>query len=196
MSLDLDKHRQYLEQKCSCLEQGQLVHAHRISLYEELEKLGIGIKELKLLRYTVAEIATANNISEDKAIQQFFSDIREQYDYKLGFEAKIQNSKLQIEKDEHLRLQAVILTAVLNDLILSQFDQIQSVSGFVEFGSLGKAAKGQKVPKNQLKNAVIKALDILIGSDPTDRSVGTLNMTKSILQNDIRVWCHCLSTTE
>ena len=48
------------------------------------------------------------------------------------------------------------------------------------------AAKGQKVPKNQLKNAVIKALDILIGSDPTDRSVGTLNMTKSILQNDIR----------
>jgi len=177
----LDKHRQYLEQQCSCLEQGQLVHAHRISFYEELEKLGIGIKELKLLRYTVAEITTANNISEDKAIQQFFSDIREQYDYKLGFEAKIQNSKLQIEKDEHLWLRAVILTAVSNDLILSQFDQIQSVSGFVEFGSLGKAAKSQKVPKNQLKNAVIKALDILIGSDPTDRSVGTLNMTKSIL---------------
>jgi len=44
------------ETKVQLLEQGQLVHAHRISLYEELEKLGMGIKELKLLRYTVAEI--------------------------------------------------------------------------------------------------------------------------------------------
>jgi len=42
----LNKHRQYLKQKCSCSEQGQLVHAHRISLYEELKKLGMGIKEL------------------------------------------------------------------------------------------------------------------------------------------------------
>ena len=75
---------------------------------------------------------------------------------------------------------------MLNDLILTQLDQIQSVSGFVEFGPLGKAARGQKVPKNALKNAVIKAMDILVSSDPTDRSVPTLNMTKSILQNDVR----------
>jgi hypothetical protein len=46
-------------------------------------------------------------------------------------------------------------------LILSQFDQIQSVSGFVEFGPLVKAAKGEKVPKNQLKNAIVKAIDAL-----------------------------------
>jgi hypothetical protein len=39
----LNKHRQYLKQKCSCSEQGQ---PHRISLYEELKKLGMGIKEL------------------------------------------------------------------------------------------------------------------------------------------------------
>jgi hypothetical protein len=66
-----------------------------------------------------------------------------------------------------------------------QFDQIQSVSGFVEFGPLVKAS-GQNVPRNQLKNAVIKTIDILISSDPTDRSTGTLNITKLILQNVIQ----------
>jgi len=182
----LNKERQFLEQKCSILEQGELVHAHRISIYEELEKMGMGIKELKLLRHTVAEIATANKISEDKAVQRFFSDLEQQYDYMLGFESKIQNLKSEIEKNEHMRLQFANFTAMLNYLIMWQFDQIQSVSGFVEFGPLGKAAKGEKVPKNQLKNAIIKAIDIFIDSDPTDRSTGTLQITKRVLQNDIQ----------
>jgi hypothetical protein len=90
-----------------------------------------------------------------------------------------------------MRLQAANLTAILNDLILSQFDQIQSVSGLVEFGPLCKAAKGQKVPKDQLKNAVIKAIDILVSSDSTDGSTGALNITKLILQNDIGGWYLC-----
>ena len=67
-----------------------------------------------------------------------------------------------------------------------QFDQIQSVSGFVEFSPLVKAARGQNVPKNQLKYAVVKAIEILIKSDPTDRSISTLKATQIILQNDIR----------
>lgn len=67
-----------------------------------------------------------------------------------------------------------------------QFDQIQQVSGFVEFGPLFKAAKGQQVPINQLKNAVIKAIDILIRASPTDRSTAVLKTTKSLLQKDIQ----------
>jgi hypothetical protein len=182
----LDMERQYLEQKCSYYEEAELVHAHRISIYEELEKIGMGIKELKLLWHTVAEIAAANNISEDKATEKFFSDVQKQYDSKLSFESELQNKKSEIEKNEHTRLQATTLTAILNDLIISQLDQIQSMSGFVEFGPLVNAAKGRKVSKNQLKNAVIKAIDILINSDPTDRSTATLKSTKLILQNDIR----------
>jgi hypothetical protein len=182
----LHNERQYLEQKCSAYKEAELVHAHRISLYEELEKIGMGIKELKLLRHTVAEISTANKIPQDRAVQRFFSDVEQQYDYMLGFESKIQNLKSEIEKNEHMQLQLANYTAMLNYLILSQFDQIQSVSGFVEFGPLVKAAKGEKVPKNQLKNGIVKAIDILIGSDPTDRSTDTLQITKRILQNDIQ----------
>jgi hypothetical protein len=173
----LDKEMKYLEQKHSCYKEAEHVHAHRISIYEELEKIGMGIKELKLLQHTVAEITAANNISEDKASQKFFSDVQNQYDSKLGFESELQNKKSEIEKIEHMRLQAVTLTAMLNDLIISQLDQIQSVSGFVEFGPLVKAAKGQKVLKNQLKNAVIKAIDILIRGDPIDTGITLLTGT-------------------
>ena len=49
-----------------------------------------------------------------------------------------------------------------------------------------KAAKGQKVPKNQLKNSVIKAIDILISSDSTNRSTILLKSTKSELLNEIQ----------
>ena len=146
---------------CSYLEEKEIAHAHRLSIYNELENTGMDIKKLKLLRHTVAEIATANNISQkqtevnvqDKAVQKFFSDVEQQYDYMLGFESKIQNLKLGIEKNEHLRLQLANSTAMLNYLILWQLDEIQSASSFVEFGPLGKAARGQKVPKNALKNA-------------------------------------------
>jgi hypothetical protein len=175
-----------LKQRCSSLEEEELIRTHRISLYHELEKIGMGIKELKLLRYTVAEIANANNIPQDRAIHKFFTDVQQQYDYKLGFEAKIQNLKSQIQIIEEMELRLATFTIILNSIILMQFDQIQGVSGFVEFGPLVKAAKGQNVPKNQLKNAVIKAIQILISSDPTDRSISTLKATQILLQNDIR----------
>jgi hypothetical protein len=131
------------------------------------------------MRHTVEEIATANNISKDS------SDVEQQYDDKLGFEAKLQNSKSEIEKNELIKLQLTILTAWFNSIILSQLEQIQQVSSFVEFGPLVKAAKGQQVPINQLKSAVIKALDILISSDPT-LSIDMVKTTRQFLENDIR----------
>ena len=72
-----------LKQRCSSLEQEELIHTHSISVYHELQKMGMGIKELKLLWYTVAEIANANNIPQDRASHKFFSDVQQQYDYKL-----------------------------------------------------------------------------------------------------------------
>jgi hypothetical protein len=180
----LNKKRDHLEQRCSDLSEEELIHTHRISLYDKLEDMGMGIKELKLLHNTVVEIATANNIPEDRASQRFFSDVQQQYDYKLGFEAKLQNLKSEIQINEQTQLRLVTLTMIFNSIILMQFDQIQSVSGFVEFGPLVKAARGQNVPKNELKNAVIKAIDILINSDPSDRSTDRLKATKVLLQMD------------
>ena len=182
----LEKKSQVLQLECNNLEKEELVHSYRISIYQDLESMGMGIKELKLLWNTIKEIAAVNNISADEASVKFFSDVRQHYDDKLGFEGKIQNLKSEIQKNEVVQCQLSAITATLNSIILNQYDQIQAVSRFVEFGPLAKAAKGETVPINQLKNAVIKAIDILIRTDPTDRSNNTLNVARLLLQEDIQ----------
>jgi hypothetical protein len=86
-----------------------------------------------------------------------------------------------------IQIQLSTATVMLNSIILAQFDQIQNVSGFIEFGPLVKTAKGEIVPINQLKNALIKAIDILISKiDSTDRSTGALKATRLLLQSDVQ----------
>jgi hypothetical protein len=46
------------------------------TLYEDVKKMGMAIKELKIMRHSVAEIAAANDISEHKATEKFFSDVQ------------------------------------------------------------------------------------------------------------------------
>jgi cell division protein FtsB len=84
-----------LNQECSTLEQLVNSYNQKLSLYDELQAMGFGLKELKLLRNTINEIADANNIPADQAQQKFYKDIEEQYDDKLGFE--LQLNKLQSE---------------------------------------------------------------------------------------------------
>jgi hypothetical protein len=183
----LEKKSQGLELTCSYLEKEELVHSIRISIFKDLELMGMGIRELKYLWNTIREIATANNISEDRACEKFFSDVRQQYDDKLGFEVRLQTLKSEIQKNEQIQIQLSTATVMLNSIILAQFDQIQNVSGFIEFGPLVKAAKGEIVPINQLKNALIKAIDILISKiDSTDRSTGALKATRLLLQSDVQ----------
>lgn len=86
---DLENKYVKLNEECTSLEQMVNSHRQRISVYDELEQMGFGLKELKLLWHTITEIAEANNISSDGAVQKFFKDIEEQYDNKLGFESKL-----------------------------------------------------------------------------------------------------------
>jgi cell division septum initiation protein DivIVA len=78
-----------LNRVCTFL--GQILNFNRqkLSQSDELEQIGFGLKELKLIWHTINEIAEANNISSDQAVQKFFKDVEEQYDDKLGFELKL-----------------------------------------------------------------------------------------------------------
>jgi hypothetical protein len=182
----LNEKVQELKLNCSNLEQEESAHSYRISIYKDLEKMGMGIKQLKLLLNTVAEIATANNIPQDKAIEKFFSDVQKQYDDKSGFELELQNLKSQIEKSERMQLELHDKAVALNSIILQQSDQIQQLSGFVEFSPLVKAANSQLVPKNQLKAAFIKAIDVYsTSSDPSLFSTKSLQRIKEFLRNEI-----------
>ena len=147
----LNEKVQALKLNCSKLEEEEFSHSYSISIYRELEKMGMGVKQLKLLLNIVTEIATAHNISKDKATEKFFSDVQKDYDDKLGFESELQNLKSEVQKSERMHLELNDKATVLNSIILKQSDQIQQVSGFVEFGALVQAANGQLVPENQLK---------------------------------------------
>ncbi len=73
-------------------------HKQSLDIYQQLKLIGFGLKEIKRLRYTILEIAAANNIPDDKAILKFLKDLEEQYDDKLGFELKIDEKIKELNK--------------------------------------------------------------------------------------------------
>jgi hypothetical protein len=78
-----------IEQEYSASEEKLALSEQTLAEYNELRNMGFGMKELKLLKNTVMEISTSNNINPYLAFKKFFEDIKEQYDNKLGFEPKI-----------------------------------------------------------------------------------------------------------
>jgi len=156
------------------------------SIYLELENFGMGIKQMKVLLHTVTEIVAANNISQDNTTEKFLSDVQKHYDDKLGFESELQNLKSEVEKTKRI-LHELTDDGRLNSTILRQIDQLQQVSGIIEFVPLVKAACGEKIPRNILKPTVIKAIDIMINSDSTRPRISTqsLKNSKRILTNEI-----------
>jgi hypothetical protein len=90
-----------LNEECTSLEQTVNFYRQRISVYEKLEQMGFGLKELKLLWHTITEIAEANNISDEDAVQKFFKDVEEQYDDKLGFESKLDKLRSDVVYFNH-----------------------------------------------------------------------------------------------
>jgi hypothetical protein len=78
----------------------------------------MGIKELKLLWNTIVEIATGYKICQDRASEKFFSDVRGQYDDKLGFESTLQEMKSEIQKNEQMQLKLGLATGMLNSIII------------------------------------------------------------------------------
>jgi len=74
---------------------------------------------------------------------------------------ELQNLKSELQKSKDKQLEVANKTRELNSSMLKQIDQIQQVSGIVEFLPLVKATSGLKVPKNHLRAAVVKAIDIL-----------------------------------
>jgi DNA repair exonuclease SbcCD ATPase subunit len=68
-----------LNQSYLFLQQEVSSHNQSITAYRELEAMGFGLKELKLLWHTINEITDANNIPPYESVQKFLRDIEEQY---------------------------------------------------------------------------------------------------------------------
>ncbi len=94
---------------------------HTINIYNELVKIGFGLKELKQLYGTIMELSLANNIKPDEAVSKFLNDIESQYDEKMGLETTINNLKSEKKKLEdevpqyqwYLQLQSVVAPLIV-----------------------------------------------------------------------------------
>ncbi|MGH9977535.1 MAG: hypothetical protein ACRD8Z_17130 [Nitrososphaeraceae archaeon] len=77
-----------------------------LGLYDQLESMGCGLKELTILRNTILEISTSNNINPSFAFKKFCSDIKDQYDAKLGLKKKVDemNESLMDAQQEFRRI--------------------------------------------------------------------------------------------
>ena len=58
-------------------------HSQRLYTYDELESIGIGIRELKIFCNAIKEIAAENGISYRVAIEQLFGYLQEEYGIKI-----------------------------------------------------------------------------------------------------------------
>lgn len=78
----------------------------RLGLYDHLERMECGLKELTILRNTILEIAKSNNINPHFAVKKFYSDIKDQYDAKLGLEKRIEemNKSLMYAQQEFRKI--------------------------------------------------------------------------------------------
>lgn len=76
----------------------------RLGMYDQLESMECGLKELTMLRNTILEISKSNNINPLFAFKKFCSDIGDQYDAKLGFEKWIEEmNKSLIDAQQEFR---------------------------------------------------------------------------------------------
>ncbi len=95
---------------------------HIMNIYNELFKIGFGLKELKQLYSTILEIGLANKIKLDEAVSKFLKDIENQYDNKLGLETTINNLRSEKEKLEdevpqyqwYLQLQGIVGPTIIH----------------------------------------------------------------------------------
>lgn len=69
-----------LQDVCSFLKAEVSRHSQRLHTYDELESLGLGIRELRILCNTIKEIAAENGKGYKDAIEQFLERVEKLYD--------------------------------------------------------------------------------------------------------------------
>jgi|SRR5215211_573055 len=95
----------------------------KISKNQELENIGMGLKELKTIYKTIIELSKANNINPKEAIEKFFNDLNE-YDDIISFKKKVEDLKKDVTSlNTQIANSRIILSAqqnigpILHDLV-------------------------------------------------------------------------------
>ncbi|WP_196815977.1 hypothetical protein [Candidatus Nitrosocosmicus oleophilus] len=172
--------RDKLLKEIEFLEEKRSYYIQSTNTFEELQKRGLGLKELKRLLSRLVEISRANSLPDNEALPQFLNIVEKQYDNKLGFESiikslKTEKEKLQEEVPEYkmylqlqgiLNLQIVHLnhSGVTNEDIINIYNLVTSLknTGFVDDLSLNmdgnSPIRNDTVSKNEFWTRYIEKL--------------------------------------
>ena len=92
---------QEIESKLSLLKNEINKNSLKLNKIEQLEKIGFGLQELKILQSTLKEIALENDLEKDLIIKKFFSDLTE-YEKTTGFRNLLEKN---VQENNHLNEQ-------------------------------------------------------------------------------------------
>ncbi len=106
-----------------------------LSQYKELEKLGIGLSDLKRIHDIITDIASGNFLNPEVAFRNFTNDILKNYDTMVGIEARTleikeilsasQQKYLALEADYSKKMDVYNKTADLLDQGIQPFEILQ-----------------------------------------------------------------------
>jgi hypothetical protein len=121
--------------------------------------LGFGLKELKQLWHIINEIAEANNIGSEDAVQKFFTDVEEQYDDKLGFESKLDKLRSDVihfnQELDSLRstlLKQALVGPALQRLFENGIKEQDIIELAIIFGMYASSSHSASVPGSRGSN--------------------------------------------
>ena len=162
----LDETRVDTISELESLEKRENYSRQSLNALQELSYAGFDLSELKQLKEVVSEIAVSNDIELSEAGKKFLTDVKNQYNNKLGFETKIKEIKTEMKKledempgyKEYLQsqvfisrtLESLYKSGVTNDDIINMTDVVTAYSkGDITFD-----------PNLQYKNKVDKKISI------------------------------------
>jgi hypothetical protein len=96
--LSLENTIRSLEEQRSGLQVFVNKHNQLVNVYNHLDVMRFGLKELQFLYDTVKEIARENDIPPEEAATKFLSDVERHYNIKLGFESKTESLRNEVNK--------------------------------------------------------------------------------------------------
>jgi len=176
----------------------------KLSKNQELENIGFGIKELKIIYNTIIEIAKENKINPKEAGEKFFSDM-DDYDNVVGFNKKVEelrkessNLNMQIATNRSLLSSQPYIATILQNLLsigLSEKDiaDINSILLLGGFDYYNNNSNNIIINKQSLISELMKYRKIQLVTKSLEQKQTQLTSNITELENQKIVVQSCIS---
>jgi hypothetical protein len=122
---ELEDKKMTLEGECSFYKSQVDQHSQRLSVYDELKSMGLGLRELKIILNTIKEIANENNSIPLIALDKFFEFLEGVYDVKIRSKIHEQQQQQKMQPSRSFMYRKTTTTTFPNTLE-EQSDQLDN----------------------------------------------------------------------